>query len=74
MEMVSLDEAIKIILAEETQPLTCVFETNLCYYFGYGNNFSDGYYMVNKETGKPGVFFPQDDFNEFDSMRLIKKL
>lgn len=71
--MISLDEAVKIIKAEGTKPIISAFETQSCFYFKYGHGITDGYYMVDKNSGKPDIFFPQDNFDEFKSMRLIRK-
>lgn len=71
--MVSLDEAITIIMVEDPKPLKCAFETESNFYFGYCYDDPCGYYKVDKNTGELDIFLPQDDFDEFESMRLTRE-
>lgn len=72
--MITLNDAIKILDSEETEPVNNVFETQKNFLFSYGDINDTAYYRVNKGTGKLDVFLPQDDFNEYNSMVFIKKM
>lgn len=71
--MISLDEAIQIVRSDKTKPVIGAFETKKCFYFEYGIGNSRGFYNVDKNTGELDIFLPQDDFDEFRSMKLVKK-
>lgn len=72
--MISLEKAIQIVKDKKLGTIINVYEGNKRYIFSYPGDMHRGFFSVNKQSGKFEMFFPQDDFQEYRTMKFIKKL